>query len=105
VPRDHYRLISTNANSRYTITLTSPTLPVASDISFRNVALRGDPLEALQQASVFEPGQQLQYSGTLEERGEYQIEVTSADIALPTGSYTINLTGGPGGAAAAAAGQ
>lgn len=105
-PRDHYRLISDTPNARYTITLTSATLPVSSDISYRNVALRGDPLEPLQQASVFEPGQQLQYSGTLENRGEYQIEVSSADIALPTGSYTINLTGGTGGAAgAAAAGQ
>lgn len=105
VPRDHYRLISDTPNARYTITLTSATLPVSSDISYRNVALRGDPLEPLQQASVFEPGQQLQYSGTLENRGEYQIEVSSADIALPTGSYTINLTGGTGGTAGAAAGQ
>jgi hypothetical protein len=105
VPRDHYRLISDTVNSRFTITLVSPSVPLESEIAYRNVALRGDPLEPLLRAGAFEPGQQVQYSGTLENRGEYQIEVTSADIQRPTGSYTINLTGGAGGAAGAAAGQ
>jgi hypothetical protein len=98
-------LISDTPNTRYTITLTSPAFPAASDLSYRNVALRGDPLEPQQQAAVFEPGQQLQYSGTLENRGEYQIEVTTADIQTPTGSYTINLSSPAGGAAEAAARQ
>ncbi len=94
-PRDHLRLVSTTPNASFFISVTSPTMALRTGISYRNVALRGDPLEALQEARTFEPGQTLLFGGTLEKRGEYQIEVTPAEAVPLTGSYTVTLSNNP----------
>lgn len=94
-PRDRYRLVTQAPNTRYVITVRSPAVPLVSEISFVNVNLLGDPASGLQTASNFAPGQQIQYSGTLAQPGQYLILVRSGDVQRPVGSYTLSLTGGP----------
>ncbi len=102
-PRDHFRVFTTSPNVPFFVSVTSPTLVLRTSIAYRNVALRGDPLEAEQEGRYFNPGQTLLFGGRLERRGEYQIEVTPAEAVPLTGNYSITLNNNPPPAGAGAA--
>jgi hypothetical protein len=84
---DAYSVVTRAPNQSYIITVTSPTLPLASDLT-------GTP-PFVQIAYTLAPGQQVQYSGTLPLPGRYIIRVSSSSMQQPVGSYTLRLTHKP----------
>lgn len=91
-PFDTYSFSTETANQSYVITARSPAVPVSSRLFFVDLARTENPFVFLQQAFVITPRGQVQYSGTLAQPGDYEIDVFSSDPEQPTAtSYTLSL--------------
>ena len=80
-------IFQAEAGKAYEITVKSDTFSAWVHISFSNAAY------ILQAAYVDRPGAQVQFSGILEQPGQYDIVVSSSEAAV-LGSYTLTLSEG-----------
>ncbi len=96
-PIDTYTFRVTAPGQAYFIQASSPDIPLFSAL------YRVTPTEKFigqQDASVFRPGETLGYFGVIDQPGQYEVDVFSADPQQPTGpsgtaSYTLSLTNAP----------
>ena len=84
------------AGKSYMITITSSEFPALGWL----LLAQGEELIPLQQAIVFQPGAQVQFSGTLGQAGQYTIVVSSSPAVDPNalGTYSVTLSEHAGGA-------
>lgn len=90
-PVDEYHLTVSETGKSYGVTALSPSFPAISTVFYLDSMQQ--QWVPLQQALVFAPNGQVQYSGSLSQPGEYIVQIFSIDPSL-SGSYTLSLADG-----------